>query len=66
MTIPIYVDLFNLLWAEDGYDYRHERGRVDAATMLNTLSYTSARLQKVCGALYLTYVSNTGGGTDSC
>ncbi|KAB5515367.1 hypothetical protein GE09DRAFT_1263504, partial [Coniochaeta sp. 2T2.1] len=52
MTIPIYVNMFNLLWAEDGFDYKNEGSRVDAATMLNTHSYTSARLQEVCGALY--------------
>lgn len=52
MTIPIYVNVYTLLWGKDGYDYRHEGSRVDAATLLNTHSYTSARLQEVCGALY--------------
>lgn len=52
LTIPIYVHLYVQQWAHDSHEYKHEGSRVDAATLVNSHCYTSARLREVCGALY--------------
>lgn len=52
ITISTFVHLYGYEWREDGHNYKHEGSRVDTSTLLVTHSFTSARLQEVCGAKY--------------
>ncbi|KAK3940995.1 carbonic anhydrase 2 [Diplogelasinospora grovesii] len=45
-TLPLYVRLYDLMWARDFYNYSHEGSRINASTLLNTHCYTAARQQE--------------------
>ena len=51
-TLEHFVRMYEYLWRNDCYDYRHEGSRVDISTLLNAHCYTSARLAEVCQAEY--------------
>jgi hypothetical protein len=52
LTIENYIDIKELLWQHDHYNYVHERCRVDLSALLKMYCYTSARLQEICKAKY--------------
>jgi hypothetical protein len=52
LIIENYVDMEELLWQRDHYNYVHEGCRVDLSTLLKMHCYTSARLQEIFKARY--------------
>jgi hypothetical protein len=52
LTIENYVNMEELFWQHDYYNYVHEGCRVDLSALLKIHCYTSARLQEIYKAKY--------------